>query len=189
MSGQVETAGESRSSAEQVRRDLADPAVAARLRAIAKSAAGRCPPGVTRLQREAEVDEVFQEVMLRVHRAAETFDPGRGSLFHWWGGICWRVAMDRQKARGRVLDPSHVDGGYAVPRDADLEDDREECRELLGRLAPQDARLLRLYAEGYGAAEIGEQLGMKPGAVRVRHSRLIQELKAMRREADGEGRR
>ena len=88
-----------------------------------------------------------------------------------------------------MIDPSHVDACFVDPQELALELAREEFRELLTRLSAEDADLLRRRAEGYSYEELGQNLGARPNSVRVRVHRLIHELKAMRCEADGEGRR
>ena len=50
--------------------------------------------------RDAEVDDVCQEVFLVVHRRLDTFHGG-SSVRTWIYGICTRVASEHRRARGR----------------------------------------------------------------------------------------
>jgi RNA polymerase sigma factor (sigma-70 family) len=163
---------------EPVRQGLADPEIARRLMFLIRAALGRYPAGVTAAQRASEAEEMFQEVAKCAVQSAHLFDPTR-SLLHWLGGIVWNVARHRRPARYATTEPTTLEE-TVLDRQDPIPDEvahRLDSREILGQLPPDDARLLGLHAEGRTAQEIGEQLNLKAGAVRVRLSRLIKRVR------------
>jgi RNA polymerase sigma factor (sigma-70 family) len=171
-----------------VRQGLADPEVARRLMLLIRAALGRFPAGVTGAQRESEAQEMFQEVAKQAVASAGLFDPQRGSLLHWLGGIVWNVAKKRRPPRYAATEPATLaetvpDRRCPIPEDVAS---RLDSRAILERLPPDDAQLLRLHAEGRTAQEIAEELRLTPGNVRVRISRTLRRLRAMLRTPDPE---
>jgi RNA polymerase sigma factor (sigma-70 family) len=164
-----------------VRRGLADPEVARRLMLLIRAALGRFPAGTTFEQRAGEAEDMFQEVSKQAIASASLFDPKRGSLLNWLGGIVWNVARQRRPTRFAATEPAALEEmvlhrGRPVP---DNVAHRLDSREILERLLPADARLLGLHAEGWTAQEIGEELNLTAGNVRVRLSRLIKQVRGM----------
>jgi RNA polymerase sigma-70 factor (ECF subfamily) len=84
--------------------------------------------------READLDDVCQEVFLVVHRRLASFD-GQCAMRTWIYGICLRVASDYRRrphhARERTLDeaPERV-----VPAEQDTELDRRRALAWLDRV-------------------------------------------------------
>ncbi len=164
-----------------VRQGLADPEVARSLMLLIRAALGRFPAGVTFAQRASEAEEMFQEVAKQALASARLFDPQRGSLLHWLGGIVWNLARQRRPARYTVTEPATLEA-TVHGRQASIPDDvarRIDAREILDHLPSADAQLLRLHSEGWTAQEIGEELHLTAGNVRVRLSRLIKRVRAM----------
>jgi RNA polymerase sigma factor (sigma-70 family) len=164
-----------------VRQGLADPAVARQLLSLVRAALGRYPAGLTYAQRQAEAEELFQEVSRTAITAAARFDPDQGSLIHWLGGIAWNLARQRRPARMASTEPATLeqtvfDASTPVP---DGVANRLDSSEILASLPPEDARLLTLHAEGWTAPEIAARLDLTPGNVRVRLCRLIKRVQGM----------
>ncbi len=91
----------------------------------------------------------------------------------------------RRIGRGRRKDPTLHDSELELTAPSDPEQDaaRHELAELLEalmlQLSPQDRSILLLsQLEDFSAAEIGAELGLSPGAVRTRLSRLRDRLVA-----------
>ena len=66
---------------------------------------GDCIPHVKRVVRRTgvrpeSVDDVVQDVLITVHRARATYDPGR-SFANWLSAIAQRRAIDHLRHRGR----------------------------------------------------------------------------------------
>ena len=83
--------------------------------------------------READVEDLSQEVFVIVHRKLPTFE-GRSALSTWIYGICVRVASDhRKRAHVRREQPTErvPDERHSAPQLNDLA--REQARALLDR--------------------------------------------------------
>jgi RNA polymerase sigma factor (sigma-70 family) len=157
-----------------VRQGLADPEVARRLMLLVRAALSSFPAGITFAQRTSEAEEMFQEVCRQALASARLFDPDRGSLVHWLGGIVWNVARHRRPARCTATETATLaemvlDDGRPIAQDVAQ---RLDVSAVLAQLPPADAQLLRWHAEGWTAEEIAEQLHLTAGNVRVRLSRL-----------------
>jgi RNA polymerase sigma factor (sigma-70 family) len=164
-----------------VRQGLADPEVGRRLMRLIRAALGRFAAGITLTQREGEANEMFQEVSKQAMASAHLFDPERGSLVNWLGGIVWNLARHRRPARSVLWEPATLaetvlDHRSPVPDDVA---NRLDSREILDHLPSADAQLLMLHSEGWTAQEIGEELHLTAGNVRVRLSRLIKRVRSM----------
>jgi len=162
-----------------VRQGLADPEVGRRLMLLVRAALGRFPAGITLAQRTGEAEEMFQEVSKRAIASARSFDPERGSLLYWLGGIVWNLARQRRPARCTATEPTTLEETL-LDRQRPIPDDvaqRLDSREILDHLPPGDAQLLTLHAEGRTAQEIAEELHLTAGNVRVRLSRLLKRVR------------
>lgn len=162
-----------------VRQGLADPEVARRLMLLIRAALGRFPAGITSMQREEEAKEMFQEVSKHALASARLFDPQRGSLLHWLGGIVWNLARQRRPGRYTITEPTTLEA-TVLDRRIPVPDDvahRLDSREILEQLSSADARLLTLHSEGRTAQEIAEELHLTAGNVRVRLSRLLKRVR------------
>ena len=123
---------------------------------------------------EAQLDDVVQEVMIKVWRYAERFDPKKGKLTTWIFTITRNVRIDLLRKENRpepdANDPMLVptppvksdDAGYAnhaAMRVADALDD----------LPKEQADILRLsFFEGKSHGEIAEHIGLPLGTVKSR---------------------
>ena len=122
---------------------------------------------------------MFQEVSKHALASAHQFDPQRGSLLHWLGGIVWNLARHRRPARCTATEPTMLEG-TVIDRQTPIPDEvaqRLDSREILDHLPPGDAQLLTLHAEGRTAQEIAEELHLTAGNVRVRLSRLLKRVR------------
>lgn len=134
----------------------------------------------------ADADDLFQELWLRVVRAADDFDPSL-RFSSWVYRIAVNLVRDhlRRRAAARV-----VPGDGTVPdrEDEGLAPDavvagREEARamaEAIARLPEGQREVLVLrYFEGLGEAEVANAVGIPPGTVK---SRLHHAVRGLRRE-------
>ncbi len=169
-----------------VRQGLADPEVGRRLMMLIRAALGRFPAGITLAQRASEAEDMFQEVSKQAIASARLFDPLRGSLVNWLGGIVWNLARRRRPVYFAVTDPATLeetvlDRSKSVP---DVVADGLDCRRILELLPSSEAELLRFHSEGWTAQEIGEEMNLTAGNVRVRLSRLIRHVRSMFRNTN-----
>jgi len=114
--------------------------------------------------READVEDVAQEVFVTVHRKLPEFE-GRSKLRTWLYAICLRVASDHRRrayvVRERATDNPPVDTGERTGDEADTTlESRAFVQELLGELDDDKRAVLVLYEiEGLTMREVAEVIG------------------------------
>ena len=141
----------------------------------------------------AEVADVVQETFLAAARGARGFDPARGSLGSWLGGIARRQAalhyrnrhrIDQHEVRGDVPEKDAVVDWLACGREtppaalqsAEL---RQAVRHALGCLPiEQETLLTSRYFDGLSIEQIADAEQTSPAAIR---SRLARARKSLRR--------
>jgi RNA polymerase sigma-70 factor, ECF subfamily len=138
------------------------------------------------LQRAAEAEDIVQEAAQRALARQTAYDPTKDAL-RWLVGFVVMVCRERTKRRS--LHNPVAPGGHEsisleqLARDlarpvAETVADHLDARAMLDRLPAAEHELLRLhFADGLTAAEIGQQLGISDGAVRVRLHRALTRLK------------
>jgi RNA polymerase sigma-70 factor (ECF subfamily) len=140
------------------------------------------------LRHEEDARDLAHDVLLRVTRGLERYDPARP--FAPW---IYRIArntclhhVERQKVRG----PTATGGdrpGPTPPPDVLVARQEEvaRVRRALARLPRGDRKLLEMkLVRGLGNAEMAESLGLTSAALRSRASRALGRL---RRELDAAG--
>ena len=114
--------------------------------------------------READVEDVAQEVFVAVHRKLPEFE-GRSKLRTWLYAICLRVASDHRRrayvVRERATDNPPVDTGERTGDEADTSlESRAFVQQLLGELDDDKRAVLVLYEiEGLTMREVAEVIG------------------------------
>lgn len=114
--------------------------------------------------KEADVEDVAQEVFVTVHRKLPEFE-GRSKLRTWLYAICLRVASDHRRrayvVRERVTESPPIDGGErdGTEPDASLES-RAFVQQLLESVDEDKRAVLVLYEiEGLTMREVAEVIG------------------------------
>lgn len=138
------------------------------------------------LRNAADVDEVVQVVMLTAYKHLEKLDPEMG-LEAWVRRVTGNAAVDwlRQLRRrptaplgpeeDRLADPS-----LPPDRAAELLDDQELVRRLLGQLPEDDrAPLTLVYLEGMTYQEAATALGLQVAQLGSRLYRARERLRAL----------
>jgi RNA polymerase sigma-70 factor (ECF subfamily) len=114
--------------------------------------------------READVEDVAQEVFVTVHRKLAEFE-GRAKLRTWLYAICLRVASDHRRrayvVRERATDTVPVDTGERTGNEPDTSlESRAFVGELLAELDDDKRTVLVLYEiEGLTMREVAEVVG------------------------------
>ena len=128
-------------------------------------------------------EDVAQEALIRVWKAAPTWDPARGARFStWFHRIVANLCIDRlRQPRHAALD------GIAEPASAEPDAtaaiaERQSATLLAGLLqqlpARQRAALTLCYFDDHTAAEAGKILGMSTASVETMLSRSRRALRA-----------
>jgi RNA polymerase sigma-70 factor (ECF subfamily) len=122
----------------------------------------------------AQSEEVAQEVLLEVWRAASRFDPEKGSAATWVMTIAHRRAVDRvrsatasaEREQRSAMPPAGADD-VAVTVEASLEAERvRRCLDGLTELQRESITLA--YYGGYSYREVAELLKSTLGTIKTR---------------------
>jgi RNA polymerase sigma-70 factor (ECF subfamily) len=134
--------------------------------------------------KDADVDDVAQEVFVAVHRKLPEFE-GRSKLRTWLYAICLRVASDHRRrayvVRERVTDSPPVDAGERRGDEPDTSvESRAFVQQLLDCLDDDKRAVLVLYEiEGLTMREVAEVVGCP---LQTAYSRLHAARDALREE-------
>lgn len=135
------------------------------------------------------VEDVYQQVLLEAWQRGRSFDPARASLRTWLATIARSRAIDH--LRRRVPEPHdptspHARGGHegaTVAEPAAELVDRVTLEQLIARLTPQEAEVLRLrYLLGLSQSQIAAHIGAPLGTVKSRTASALRRLRAMLEE-------
>lgn len=130
-----------------------------------------------------DAEDVVQEILTRVWRGADRFDPDRGALRTWLFTVARNTLIDhrrRQQARPRVVD--QVAGDRGEPLDDATAFDRAleawEMAEALRGLTDEHRRvIIETYYRDRSVRQAAKELGIPPGTVK---SRLYHGLRNLR---------
>jgi RNA polymerase sigma-70 factor (ECF subfamily) len=136
----------------------------------------------------ASVDDAVQNALLSIHRARHTFQPGR-PFGPWMRAIARNAAIDvlrarrAQTAREVPIDPERL----ACPPDEERDQDRPVSRlrlalESLPRAQREAVELIHLRR--FSVVQAAQQVGIKPGALKVRAHRGYRALRAFLTRGD-----
>jgi RNA polymerase sigma-70 factor (ECF subfamily) len=155
---------------------------------------------VARLVQDSHLaEDLTHEVFLRLSKVLDRLDPGRDPA-GWVFTVATNVVRDHWRSRGHrstqrstELTPEHhevIANGNDHPEDQmSRAQDQVMIQRALAELSEADREviLLRDY-EQLDTAAVAEALGIKPDAVRQRHSRAVNRLgEAFRRHLDQDG--
>lgn len=121
-----------------------------------------------------QVEEVCQEVLLEVWRAASRFEPGRGSALAWVATIAHRRAVDRVRSEHRLAErqlraATHQIAYDEVAEAVEVRLDRERVRRCLGSLTSVQRESVTLaYYGGYTLRQVAALLAVPEGTVKTR---------------------
>jgi RNA polymerase sigma-70 factor, ECF subfamily len=119
-------------------------------------------------------EEVAQEVLVEIWRAASRFDASKGSAMAWVAMIAHRRAVDRVRSEQRSAERELRAASHAVAYDDVAETveaslDRERVRRCLGSLTDLQRESVTLaYYGGYTYRQVAGLLGVAAGTVSTR---------------------
>ncbi len=123
-----------------------------------------------------ELEDVFQDTLMAVHRARHTYDPSR-PFEPWLFAIARHVAVDH--FRHRVALTSREVLVEVLPERGTDADPRNPClAEALDRLPPAQREAFEmLQLEGMSVATAAARAGITTGALKVRAHRAYKALR------------
>jgi RNA polymerase sigma-70 factor (ECF subfamily) len=122
----------------------------------------------------SQSEEVAQEVLIEVWRAASRFDASRGSALAWVTTIAHRRAVDRVRSEHRSAGRELRAASHAVPYDDVTETvlaslDAERVRRCLASLTELQREAVTLaYYGGHTHRQVAGLLGIAAGTVSTR---------------------
>jgi len=122
----------------------------------------------------AQSEEVAQEVMLEVWRAATRFDPAKGSAATWILTIAHRRAVDRVRSTTAAAEREKrtsqlMSAGDEVADAVEASLERERVRRCLAGLTELQRESITLaYYGGYSYREVAGLLGQTLGTIKTR---------------------
>lgn len=126
--------------------------------------------------------DLLQDMHVALWRSFASYD-ARCSARTWVYRVAHNVAAthvdkERRTHRGAVtLDEiAHLPDAQNVPADLETSEAVERLHALIRQLKSPDRQIITLYLEGLDAASIAEVIGLSPGAIATRISRLKAEL-------------
>jgi RNA polymerase sigma-70 factor (ECF subfamily) len=129
-------------------------------------------------------EDLTAETFLKVVRAAERFDPGRGSAKTWILTVARNVLRDwrrRASIRRYVNLGTMHDLVFEAPSPEERllrEEEVERLLDAVATLAETDRELIGLrYGSGLDTAEVAQILGLSQGSVRTRLWRVLARLR------------
>jgi len=125
-----------------------------------------------------EVEDVYQDTLMALHRARHTYDPSR-PFEPWLFAIARHVAVDH--FRHRMVHASHEVLVEELPEPAgDADPARPRLAEALDRLPPAQREAFEmLQLEGLSVAAAAARVGITTGALKVRAHRAYKALRAL----------
>jgi RNA polymerase sigma-70 factor (ECF subfamily) len=125
-------------------------------------------------------EEAVQETFLRAWRAAERYDPKRGSLRTWMFAIARNVTIDLARARSARPRPTGAEAECTQGAQDTAEESLRswEMEEALRQIGPHHRHaIVETYYRDRPCAEVAAEAGVPVGTMR---SRLYYGLKALR---------
>ncbi len=137
-----------------------------------------------RLENRDDAGEALSETFARAIDKAASFRGNAYAFRAWLFSIARNVSTDQYRHRARlVMVPDHADSeDRPQPSGEDLailHEDVAEVRRGFGLLSQADQEVLWLrVCSGLSAADVGEVLGKKAGAVRMQQLRALEALRS-----------
>ena len=131
-----------------------------------------------------DVDDVYQETLLRAFKSLSKLEwRGESSFLRWAGGIAEHVILDLARQRARERETSlegDVPGSAVSPSRALRRDERfERLEDSLKRLSPEHREVIVLTrVDRLSFDETAKRMGRSPDAVKQLLYRALKQLKA-----------
>jgi RNA polymerase sigma-70 factor, ECF subfamily len=125
-----------------------------------------------------DIEDVVQDVLLAVHLKRRTWDPAM-PLTPWLSAVTRHKTIDAIRRHGGRATVPIDDLGEVLAEPATAEHSAGDAERILGTLPEKQRRIVRaMTMDERTAADIGGELGMSEGAVRVALHRALRSLAA-----------
>lgn len=125
----------------------------------------------------AHADDLVQDAFLQVHRSRHTYRPDL-PVRPWVFAIARHVWMMDLRSRSRRPQAQAELPDLPVPADVERLADRDAIRRALSSVLPDRREALLLHhVWGFSFAEIGQMLGIRADAAKLRSSRGMGDLR------------
>ena len=124
---------------------------------------------------DADIDDVVQEALLKIHRARDSYDPSRSKLTTWAATIAQRCNIDRN--RKRKPEPGLLEEviGISSNRGEDAADIAFRLKLVMGKLPKKHRAILEQRCiNGLPTSKLAESDGVKNSTIRWRLSQARQ---------------
>lgn len=138
---------------------------------------------MVRLDNRDDASEALSETFVRAISKASSFRGDAFAFRAWLFTIARHVSTDQHRRRARLVvvpdQPDTEDGAQPSSEDVAIRnEDVIEMRKGFARLSPADREVLWLrVCSGLSAADVGEILGKRAGAVRMQQMRALESLR------------
>lgn len=133
-----------------------------------------------RLRSKEDAEDLCQDIFVKVHSKLESFDPTKASISTWIFSITRNSVIDYYR-RSRPF--SEMDEN--IPEDGEIDDDLlndETLEELAAALAKLPLQLREIivlrYYDALPLTEIAKKLNLSYGAIKIRHGKALQQIRA-----------
>ena len=145
------------------------------------------------VHKQAEAEDVLQEIFLQVWEKASLFDAARGDAYTWLVTLARHRAIDRTRSKqfraqsrtdeGPGLDLLPAPGGNS-PLDATVMNERASIvRSAMELLPPEQKEVIQIsYFGGLSQSEIAERLNVPLGTVKTRMRQAMIKLQRQLKE-------
>jgi RNA polymerase sigma-70 factor (ECF subfamily) len=134
----------------------------------------------------AQADDLVQESFLQMHRSRHTYRHDL-PVRPWAFAIARHVWLMDLRARARRPVASGELPEMPVPAEMERLADRDAVRRALGAILDERREALLLHhLWGFSFAEIGQMLGIRADAAKLRSSRGMQDLRALLKPEPGD---
>ena len=133
-----------------------------------------------RLRSRADAEDLCQDVFMKVHTKLESFDPEKASVSTWIFSITRNSVIDfyRRSRPFAEMDENLPEDG-AIDDGLLNDETLEELAAALEKLPLQLREIIVLrYYDGLPLTEIGKKLDLSYGAIKLRHAKALNELRA-----------
>ena len=132
------------------------------------------------IRKEADVEEVYQEVLLTIHRARHTFDPSR-KFEPWLYTIIRNTVYDFLRKNRRKFEAETLVGDFfaAAPEDSAWKEE-QILSDVLGKLPEAQREAVEMIKiQGLSMEQAAEKAGISISAIKVRAHRGYERLKTL----------